>query len=368
MPKISVILPCYNVEQYLARCLDSLMGQTLRDIEIICVNDGSTDGTLAALQKFAEADPRIIVISQENQGVAAARNAGLICATGEYVGFVDPDDYVDTDYFERLYTAAVGADADIAKASVVMVNPDGTQEIQKTDSGISADKFKFYMGFWSAIYRNKLLQSNNINFPTGVPIGEDIVFLSMAIFYTNKVAMDTKTNYYYVHHEQSAMASKKMMRSDAVQSCITAYQNLLELCASGKTSAQGCAYICAQAFRLTLWLLARPLTVSDKQRVYNAMIWVYQMAPDKSLVEKMLHRDAVVALIKGDAQRLDTLLGVNRTRVSLFGVVPVLKIENLRGTDIRIRLFEVIPVARMRRTLGRTHVYLCGIKILKLKY
>ena len=92
MPKVSVIIPVYNVEKYLKQCLDSVVNQTLKDIEIICVNDGSTDNSLEILEEYAQKDNRIIIISQENQGQSVARNIALEKATGEYVGFVDSDD------------------------------------------------------------------------------------------------------------------------------------------------------------------------------------------------------------------------------------------------------------------------------------
>ena len=94
MPKISVIIPVYNVEKYLRECLDSLLNQTFKDIEIICVNDGSTDGSLNILNEYASKDSRFIIINQNNQGLSAARNNGLNVAKGDYVAFLDSDDYI----------------------------------------------------------------------------------------------------------------------------------------------------------------------------------------------------------------------------------------------------------------------------------
>ena len=100
--KVSVIVPVYNTEKYLQKCLDSLINQTLKDIEIICINDGSTDNSENIIRMFAKEDSRIKLINQENKKQGAARNAGMKIATGEYIGFVDSDDYVDLNYFERL--------------------------------------------------------------------------------------------------------------------------------------------------------------------------------------------------------------------------------------------------------------------------
>ena len=103
---VSIILPCYNVAPYLDKCLESLVRQTWEDLEIICVNDGSTDDTPAVLRGWAQKDARIRVIDRENGGLSAARNTGIDAATGEYIGFVDPDDYVDTSMYARLVAEA----------------------------------------------------------------------------------------------------------------------------------------------------------------------------------------------------------------------------------------------------------------------
>ena len=111
---VSIIVPVYNTEEYLQKCLDSLTNQTLKNIEIICVNDGSTDNSLKILQDNAIKDDRIKIINQENKKQGAARNAGMQIATGEYIGFVDSDDWVDFDFYEKLYSAAKKHNFDIA--------------------------------------------------------------------------------------------------------------------------------------------------------------------------------------------------------------------------------------------------------------
>lgn len=121
MVDVSIIVPVYNTEEYLQKCLDSLTNQTLKNIEIICVNDGSTDNSLKILQDNAIKDDRIKIINQGNKKQGAARNAGMQVATGEYIGFVDSDDYVDLNYFERLYRIARNYDSDIALATNVRI-------------------------------------------------------------------------------------------------------------------------------------------------------------------------------------------------------------------------------------------------------
>ncbi|MBQ9064824.1 MAG: glycosyltransferase [Blautia sp.] len=116
MAKVSIIIPTYNVEEYLEECLESVVRQTLSDIEIVCVNDGSTDSSLEILKRYAERDERIIIVDQPNGGYGKAMNAGMDRATGEYIGIVEPDDYVGLEMYEDLYKVAKENDLDFVKS------------------------------------------------------------------------------------------------------------------------------------------------------------------------------------------------------------------------------------------------------------
>ncbi len=116
-PALSILVPCYNVEKYLRQCLDSVVGQALRNIEIICINDGSTDSTLDILREYAARDPRISIIDKKNTGYGDSMNRGLEAASGEYIGIVESDDWADADMFERLYAAAKEHDCDLVKSN-----------------------------------------------------------------------------------------------------------------------------------------------------------------------------------------------------------------------------------------------------------
>lgn len=114
MSKISVIIPCYNVEKYLDKCMQSILSQTLSDIELICINDGSTDDSLKLLNQYAASDSRITVINKKNEGVGIARNCGLKLATGEYVYFVDPDDWLENlEVLAKIYEKAKNENLDM---------------------------------------------------------------------------------------------------------------------------------------------------------------------------------------------------------------------------------------------------------------
>lgn len=137
MIKISVIIPVYNVEMYLEQCVNSVMNQTLDDIEIICVNDGSTDNSLHILKELATKDKRLKIINQENLGLSEARNRGIKEAIGKYISFIDSDDWIDVDFLEKLYSAAEENQADIAAAGIIKHFANG-----KTKKFISFKKYK----------------------------------------------------------------------------------------------------------------------------------------------------------------------------------------------------------------------------------
>ena len=137
-PKVSIIIPVFNTETLLPRCLNSVVGQTLAEIEIICVNDGSTDNSLAVLQEWASKDNRIIIINQKNGRQGKARNAAMAIAKGEYIGMIDSDDYIPKNYFELLYKTAKTNDADIAVCGIIKEKPTGNRIVIDFKKSISA--------------------------------------------------------------------------------------------------------------------------------------------------------------------------------------------------------------------------------------
>lgn len=217
MPKVSVIVPCYNMEKYVERCLDSLQKQLMEDIEIICIDDKSSDKTLEILNERAKADPRIRIIAQEkNMGVAVARNTGIENATGEYIGFVDADDYVDIDFYQKLYNHAVKTEADITKGLLTVIEK-GRRWIPPTNEHVKNGKIRFCYDFTSAIYKTEFLNKNNLRFMTGVSLGEDITFLITASHMSNKVEIcPYSTSYYYLIRQGSANTTMGREKVDSI--------------------------------------------------------------------------------------------------------------------------------------------------------
>ncbi len=237
MPKISVIIPVYNVEKYIAKCLDSICNQSLKDIEIICINDCSTDNSLAILKDYASKDARIKIIDfKENKGVSIARNAGLKIAQGDYIGFVDSDDFVDLDFYESLYNKAIEDNADIIKAGCLMYMTSTDAILSDLNYKIQlSTKYFFTHEWWSAIYSKKMLIDNAINFPEECTHSEDIVFLNKCVLKASKLSLVDDVYYHYIrredsidsqylplHHIKSALFANKIILEDLNKSSLFA--------------------------------------------------------------------------------------------------------------------------------------------------
>ena len=187
-PSVSILVPCYNVEKYIHQCMDSIISQTLKDIEIICINDGSKDNTLSILKEYADKDKRIVIIDKSNSGYGDSMNQGLKKANGEYIGIVESDDFVEPNMFETLYKTAKENNVDVVKSnfyayttktntdvkSFVIPSSDENQVLcPRQRQGI----FWSQPCIWSAIYKKEFLQKNNIDFlPTPGASYQDTAF------------------------------------------------------------------------------------------------------------------------------------------------------------------------------------------------
>jgi glycosyltransferase involved in cell wall biosynthesis len=176
MSKVSIVIPVYNVEKYLRECLDSVVNQTLKDIEIICINDGSTDSSGKILDEYAQKDLRIKVIHKENGGYGKSMNVGLDNATGEYIGIVEPDDYVELDMYDKLYNVAKENNSDVVK-SLFITNYQAPRRVEMFKNydfeNVPSRSFevseypillRFHPSVWSCIYKKDFLVSNKIRF------------------------------------------------------------------------------------------------------------------------------------------------------------------------------------------------------------
>lgn len=240
MPKVSVIVPAYNVEEYIKKCLDTLVNQTLQDIEIIVINDGSTDKTPEIIAEYANKYKNIIFITQENKGLSEARNAGLTVAKGQYIAFVDSDDWVEEDFLEKLYNAITSNDADIACSSAVRKRKNSEksrfyytkEEVFKTlAEKIQACKIPTCCYVWNKLYRADLIKDRK--FKSGV-FFEDMLWLPEVIKASDKLVTVPGTKYYYRVNGNSIVkkySAKKQTDSYNAKKYITGFfdQNGLKL-------------------------------------------------------------------------------------------------------------------------------------------
>ena len=231
MAKVSVIVPVFKVEQYLGNCVDHLCNQTLKDIEIILVDDGSPDNCPKLCDDYANKDNRVKVIHKKNAGVSAARNDGLKAATGDYVIFCDSDDWMEDTGLEALYEAAVESNADMTIGDVYLAYSDRTKyvkfykdEFTTSDRSyiaelIKADIYRTYCpnppeegyafgygGPWNKLVRREFLIDNNINFDLRLKgIFDDILYTAHVLAKANCVRYIQKPVYYYRQVENSSI-------------------------------------------------------------------------------------------------------------------------------------------------------------------
>lgn len=207
-PKVSIIIPVYNAEAFLSQCLDSVINQTLKEIEVICINDGSTDGSGKVLDLYAQKDVRIRVIHKCNEGVAAARNVGLSVASGDYVGFVDSDDWIDADFYEKLYTSACATKADVVKGGRISFNSSGWSGISTLNDRILKNKnhhiaAQFLYEWFTGLFSREIIVKNKICFYNAC-LGEDVHFLLRVMLVANNLEIVNDTFYHYFVRSNSA--------------------------------------------------------------------------------------------------------------------------------------------------------------------
>ena len=220
-PIVSVIVPVYNVESFLPNCMDSLLSQTLMNIEIICVDDGSTDKSGEILDQYAQKDQRIVVIHQENAGAAAARNTGLRIAKGIYIGFSDSDDSSEASMYELMVSEAEKQNADLVfcGAKLIPERPRAAQWlfeslspnrriIEKQDVKFCFSDIQTNNFLWRTLIRTQIIREHSIMFDEGVRLGEDKLFLCQLTPYASRISvMPDKLYHYHWHRENSLMAT-----------------------------------------------------------------------------------------------------------------------------------------------------------------
>ena len=302
MCKISIIIPVYNVEKYLSRCLDSLINQTLTSLEIILINDCSTDDSLKIMEEYSKRDERIKIIDlKTNQGAATARNKGLKIASGEYLSFIDPDDFVDTNYYEELYRAGANGKYDIVKCPLKIINIDGTMTESSLQKHLKKTKNNYLFSYeWTtAIYKHSIVKENNIDFPDECRKGQDIVFLSRVLLRATSLKLIDSVYYYYNKRYDSLNASKIPLNS--IKSALRAIKlTINELNSSNIFSNDKNLYIeiFKNYYNVIFFTLSQCNSQDAKNECSNALIDYFYLCKDIQCFENIYEIPWILKYIK----------------------------------------------------------------------
>lgn len=312
MPKVSIIIPCYNMEKYLAECLDSVLRQTLEDWEAICIDDGSMDETARLLDGYQERDPRVRVFHQANQGVAASRNTGIGRASGEYIAFLDPDDfYPNPGVLELLYTKACGNKALICGGSfstynnldgsiTTRYNGDDRKYTFPEEGYMDYRDYQFDFGYHRFLYQRAFLTENHILFPPYARF-QDPPFFVNAMIKAGRFYAVPDVVYRYREGIQAGPASWPRRK---LHDMLRGHLDNLLLSAQ----AQLCDLHALTVRRLEADDVYNPLMKSLREKDPQTLSLLIQI---NAAIDTSLLRQAATALTDGDCyllQEFDTLL------------------------------------------------------------
>lgn len=217
-PKVSVLIPVYNVENYLRRCLDSVLHQSLEDIEVVCVDDASPDGSARILQEYASSDKRVRIITKSrNEGLMMARKTGYMNAEGEYLFFLDSDDYIPGDALEILYGKAAESDADIAVGDFSFETPEGRRTPASRTKRLTTEPRSYQLAImngtlctiWGSLFHRRLFEGRTFEAFMNHSFGEDRVLLAQLLTVSQKIRPVSRITYYYCRNS-GAMTQRRL--------------------------------------------------------------------------------------------------------------------------------------------------------------
>ena len=237
-PKVSVIVPIYNVEKYLDKCLQTIKNQTLSDFEVLLINDGTPDNSMEIARKYSVIDSRFLIFNKENGGLSDARNYGIERAKGDFIVFVDSDDYLHEDYLKTMYEDCINNNADMAycrfkhtylKTGIKFpsINPKkGVIDKEKALDMLIRDN-RMHSYAWNKMYRRTLFTDNNIRYP--IIYFEDVATSARVLFHANRIAVTDKNLYYYVRRSGSIMSTMNSKKIEHLLLSILITRNYIQL-------------------------------------------------------------------------------------------------------------------------------------------
>ncbi|WP_127836926.1 glycosyltransferase [Clostridium prolinivorans] len=305
--KVSVILPAYNVEPYINKCLDSLLNQSLKEIEIIVVNDGSTDNTIDVIQKYKKYFEHILIIEQKNKGLSAARNIGLKYAKGKYVFFLDSDDFIDTKMLEELYKECEINDLDIICFNGYYYNDskdlkiirEANIDINNIYCGINflqdLINFNAYLPMvWLNMYKKEFLLKNKLCFMEGV-YHEDIEFTPRAYILAQKVKYNNKPFYYYIQRKGSITKTKSNKNYLDILKIIESLINFVDELKNKKINTL--IYIIITKVLLTMYKEMNCIAKNDAYYIIDCINNNHKLKQLEKNIEKLQKKDWIRSTI-----------------------------------------------------------------------
>ena len=315
--KISIIVPVYNSERYIANTIESLMNQTLKEIEIILVNDGSTDNSQSICEKYAKEDNRIILINQQNGGNSIARNAGMKAATGKYIMFSDADDLYDIESCESMYKAIEESKADYVIGNYQMMDEDGTKwekpafdvekygEFKLTKDDFEKSFFVMNSTVWNKIYRAQFLKENDINFKVPTPC-EDDFFTSLCYIKANYGFYIPKVVYFYRNSTNSISKNCSLKYFNGINYTYKKiYESFLN---NNEMNYYRYVYAKKNVYLLCQLIDSNQLSEEEKIQCLKDFEWYFELMPKlkidkvheslRNLVELISKKDYLKAIIE----------------------------------------------------------------------
>lgn len=365
MPQISVIIPVYNKEKFLSKCLDSILNQTLKDLEIICVNDGSTDNSLSILKNYAKQHKQIKIITQKNQGLSGARNSGLLKAKGKWITFIDPDDYIDAE----TYKTALSNVSDNPNLICFGIKTFGksTSEQNQSDKKYYKIKYSNVVPATDAVIWNTdcsvcnklfdaaIIKKYGIKFPEGRNY-EDACFYFKYTALIQKILFIPKYFYHYLRHENSIMfqtfskTDKALDHMYILEDIYDFYQkNAIFESKKNLFEKQFVAY----------FYFAQRYVLNEKKAIDVARELIYKLHLDRHYPNNELISEII-------NKKNRALIKKQTVSVKLFNFIPVYNRTNRAGKTV-YKIFG-IPLWKIRRMENNitTKYYLLGIPFIKV--
>ena len=289
---ISVIIPVYNAKGTINRCLDSVLNQIYKNVEVICVDDESTDESLNICRDYQKSDSRVKIVEQKNGGVASARNAGLEIAQGEYVTFIDQDDWLELGAYIKLVELAKNYNADMV---VCNYSKDSTSESQKMENvepiqriiksrdelikyAFYREKYRGFAAFvWNKLFRREMLVENGIIFDDSLKRGDDVLFYATVATVAQTTVYVDESFYHYVQREDSITHTKNAQNLDRLADILIGYERAIKILEDRKVETRSIDYMkCFYVYHASLlYEIAREERLEEKQRRFQKSMRLY---------------------------------------------------------------------------------------------